>query len=132
MLVITAIMVTMARKIHDDDADKSKPKEKFTNSQKKLRKKMDEYVEALKYAEGKIFRPGTTGKGRGTIFIQLKEAGAISQLGGAIALGHPLGCSGAKLSVQLFEEMKNRKLKYGMVTMCVGTGQGAAGIFEKL
>ena len=48
---------------------------------------MDEYVEALKYAEGKIFRPGTTGKGRGTIFIQLKEAGAISQLGGAIALG---------------------------------------------
>ena len=48
---------------------------------------MDEYVEALKYAEGKIFRPGTTGKGRGTIFIQLKEAGTISQLGGAIALG---------------------------------------------
>ena len=50
-------------------------------------KAMDEYVEALKYAEGKIFRPGTTGKGRGTIFIQLKEAGAISQLGGALALG---------------------------------------------
>ncbi len=52
--------------------------------------------------------------------------------GGAIALGHPLGCSGAKLSVQLFSEMKRRKLKYGMVTMCVGTGQGAAGIFEML
>ena len=52
--------------------------------------------------------------------------------GGAIALGHPLGCSGAKLSVQLFDEMKQRKLKYGMVTMCVGTGQGAAGIFEIL
>jgi acetyl-CoA acyltransferase len=52
--------------------------------------------------------------------------------GGAIALGHPLGCSGAKLSVQLFNEMKKRKLKYGMVTMCVGTGQGAAGIFELL
>ncbi len=52
--------------------------------------------------------------------------------GGAIALGHPLGCSGAKLSVQLFNEMKQRKLKYGMVTMCVGTGQGAAGIFEIL
>lgn len=50
-------------------------------------KAMDEYVEALKYAEGKIFRPGTTGKGRGTIFIQLKEAGAISQVGGALALG---------------------------------------------
>lgn len=52
--------------------------------------------------------------------------------GGAIALGHPLGCTGAKLSVQLFNEMKRRKQKYGMVTMCVGTGQGAAGIFEML
>lgn len=52
--------------------------------------------------------------------------------GGAIALGHPLGCTGAKLSVQLFNEMKRRKNKYGMVTMCVGTGQGAAGIFELL
>ena len=54
--------------------------------------------------------------------------------GGAIALGHPLGCTGAKLSVQLFDEMRQRKLhgKYGMVTMCVGTGQGAAGIFEFL
>ncbi len=52
--------------------------------------------------------------------------------GGAIALGHPLGCTGAKLSVQLFNEMKRRNQKYGMVTMCVGTGQGAAGIFEML
>ena len=52
--------------------------------------------------------------------------------GGAIALGHPLGCTGAKLSVQLFNEMKRRKNKYGMVTMCVGTGQGAAGVFELL
>ena len=60
------------------------------------------------------------------------EKNNVNVNGGAIALGHPLGCSGAKLSVQLFEEMKNRKLKYGMVTMCVGTGQGAAGIFEKL
>jgi acetyl-CoA acyltransferase len=51
--------------------------------------------------------------------------------GGAIALGHPLGCSGAKLTVQLFNEMKRRNQKYGMVTMCVGTGQGAAGIFER-
>jgi len=52
--------------------------------------------------------------------------------GGAIALGHPLGCTGAKLSVQLFDEMRRREQKYGMVTMCVGTGQGAAGIFELL
>jgi len=50
--------------------------------------------------------------------------------GGAIALGHPLGCTGAKLSVQLFNELKRRDQKYGMVTMCVGSGQGAAGIFE--
>lgn len=50
--------------------------------------------------------------------------------GGAIALGHPLGCSGTKLSVQLFDEMKRRGNKYGLVTMCVGTGQGSAGIFE--
>jgi acetyl-CoA acyltransferase len=50
--------------------------------------------------------------------------------GGAIALGHPLGCTGGKLTVQLIHEMKRRKQKYGMVTMCVGTGQGAAGIFE--
>jgi acetyl-CoA acyltransferase len=56
----------------------------------------------------------------------------INVNGGAIALGHPLGCSGAKLSVQLFNELKKRDKKYGMVTMCVGTGQGAAGIFEML
>ncbi len=52
--------------------------------------------------------------------------------GGAIAMGHPLGCTGAKLSVQLLNEMKLRKQKYGMVTMCIGTGQGGAGIFELL
>lgn len=52
--------------------------------------------------------------------------------GGAIALGHPLGCTGAKLSVQLINELKQRKQKYGIVTMCVGTGQGAAGIIEVL
>jgi len=56
----------------------------------------------------------------------------INVNGGAIALGHPLGCTGAKLSVQLFNELKRRNQKYGMVTMCVGTGQGAAGIFEIL
>jgi len=52
--------------------------------------------------------------------------------GGAIALGHPLGCTGAKLSVQLFNELKRREQKYGIVTMCIGTGQGAAGVFEML
>jgi len=52
--------------------------------------------------------------------------------GGAIALGHPLGCTGAKLSVQLFDEMKRRGSKYGIVSMCVGTGQGSAGIYELL
>lgn len=52
--------------------------------------------------------------------------------GGAIALGHPLGCSGAKLSVQLLEELKVRNQKMGMVTACVGGGQGVAGIFERL
>jgi acetyl-CoA acyltransferase len=52
--------------------------------------------------------------------------------GGAISLGHPLGCSGAKLSVQIFNELRRRNKKYGVVTMCVGTGQGAAGVFEML
>jgi acetyl-CoA acyltransferase len=52
--------------------------------------------------------------------------------GGAIALGHPLGCTGGKLTVQLINEMKRRGQKYGMVTMCVGAGQGAAGIYEVL
>jgi len=52
--------------------------------------------------------------------------------GGAIALGHPLGASGAKLTVQLLGEMRRRKSRYGMVTMCVGGGQGAATIFENL
>jgi acetyl-CoA acyltransferase len=50
--------------------------------------------------------------------------------GGAVALGHPLGCTGTKLTVQLIHEMKKQKQKYGMVSMCVGSGQGAAGIFE--
>jgi len=52
--------------------------------------------------------------------------------GGAIALGHPLGCTGAKLTVQLLHELKRRGGRYGMVTMCIGGGQGAAGIFERL
>jgi acetyl-CoA acyltransferase len=52
--------------------------------------------------------------------------------GGAIALGHPLGCTGAKLTTQLVHELRRRKLHYGMVTMCIGGGMGAAGIFENL
>ena len=80
--------------------------------------------------------------------IELNEAfaaqalGVIGQLdlnpeivnvnGGAIALGHPLGCTGAKLTVQLLNEMKRRKQKYGIVTACVGGGQGVAGIYERL
>uniref|UniRef100_Q01UM8 acetyl-CoA C-acyltransferase n=1 Tax=Solibacter usitatus (strain Ellin6076) TaxID=234267 RepID=Q01UM8_SOLUE len=52
--------------------------------------------------------------------------------GGAIALGHPLGCTGAKLTASLLQEMKRRKARYGIVTMCVGGGMGAAGIFENL
>ena len=80
--------------------------------------------------------------------IELNEAFAVQALsvmrvaeldpervnpnGGAIALGHPLGCTGAKLTATLLGEMKRRKVRYGMVTMCVGGGMGAAGIFELL
>ena len=52
--------------------------------------------------------------------------------GGAIALGHPLGCTGAKLSVQLFNELRRQDKRYGLVTACVGGGQGIAGIYERL
>tara|TARA_B100000674_G_C37767270_1_gene880754 strand:- start:653 stop:1048 length:396 start_codon:yes stop_codon:yes gene_type:complete len=66
----------------------------------------------------------------------LKETGLnpdiVNVNGGAIALGHPLGCTGGKLSVQLMHELRRRNGKYGMVTMCVGTGQGAAGVIELL
>jgi acetyl-CoA acyltransferase len=80
--------------------------------------------------------------------IELNEAFAVQALavireagldlektnlnGGAIALGHPLGCTGAKLTATILREMERRKSRYGMVTMCVGGGQGAAGIFECL
>jgi len=80
--------------------------------------------------------------------IELNEAFAVQSLsvmkvlglspekvnvnGGAIALGHPLGCTGAKLTASLIQEMKRRNVRYGMVTMCVGGGMGAAGIFENL
>jgi acetyl-CoA acyltransferase len=66
----------------------------------------------------------------------IQEAGlnpeTVNVNGGAIALGHPLGCTGAKLSIQLLEEMKKRNQRYGMVTACVGGGQGIAGIIERL
>ena len=66
----------------------------------------------------------------------IREAGLnpdiVNVNGGAIALGHPLGCTGAKLSVQMMNELKRRDQKYGVVTMCVGTGQGAAGVIEML
>jgi acetyl-CoA acyltransferase len=60
------------------------------------------------------------------------DPGIVNVNGGAIALGHPLGCSGAKLSVQIFNELRRRNKKYGVVTMCIGTGHGAAGVFELL
>jgi acetyl-CoA acyltransferase len=80
--------------------------------------------------------------------IELNEAFAVQALsvikvlgldpekinvnGGAIALGHPLGCTGAKLTATLLHEMRRRKARYGIVTMCVGGGMGAAGLFENL
>ena len=60
------------------------------------------------------------------------DPNTVNLNGGAIALGHPLGCTGAKLTIQLLNEMKRRDQKYGMVTACVGGGQGIAGIFERL
>jgi len=56
----------------------------------------------------------------------------VNPLGGAIALGHPLGATGAVRSATVVHGLRRRKLKYGMVTMCVGTGMGAAGIFERV
>jgi acetyl-CoA acyltransferase len=60
------------------------------------------------------------------------DAARINVNGGAIALGHPLGCTGSKLTATLLNEMRRRQVRYGMVTMCVGGGMGAAGIFERL
>jgi len=56
----------------------------------------------------------------------------VNPLGGAIALGHPLGATGAIRAATVIHGLRRRKLKYGMLTMCVGTGMGAAGIFEKV
>src|SRR3984957_20307319 len=80
--------------------------------------------------------------------IELNEAFAVQALsviraagldpekvnpnGGAIALGHPLGCTGAKLTASILREMEREKARYGMVTMCIGGGMGAAGIFERI
>jgi acetyl-CoA acyltransferase len=66
----------------------------------------------------------------------IRQAGLDPEIvnvnGGAIALGHPLGCTGAKLTATILREMQRREVRYGMVTMCIGGGQGAAGIFERL
>lgn len=66
----------------------------------------------------------------------IRETGLNSEIvnvnGGAISIGHPLGCTGAKLTVQMLNELKRRDQKYGLVTMCVGTGQGAAGVLEMM
>jgi len=62
--------------------------------------------------------------------LNLKKTGGVNR--GVIALGHPLGCTGAKLTTQIIHEAKKRDVKYGMVTACIGGGQGIAGIFEML
>jgi acetyl-CoA acyltransferase len=66
----------------------------------------------------------------------IKEGGLdinkVNPNGGAVALGHPLGCTGAKLTATLLRELKRRNARYGLVTMCIGGGMGAAGIFENL
>jgi acetyl-CoA acyltransferase len=68
--------------------------------------------------------------------VVIRELGMDGEItnvnGGAIALGHPLGCTGGKLTVQIINEMKRRDVQFGLVTMCVGGGMGAAGIFERL
>jgi acetyl-CoA acyltransferase len=65
----------------------------------------------------------------------IKELGLnldiVNVNGGAVAMGHPLGCTGAKLTTTLLYEMKRRKIRYGLVTMCIGGGMGAAGVFER-
>jgi acetyl-CoA acyltransferase len=60
------------------------------------------------------------------------DAAKVNVNGGALALGHPLGCTGAKLTATILREMERRNLRYGMVTMCIGGGMGAAGIFERV
>jgi len=71
---------------------------------------------------------------QGLAVIKLLEMdpSKVNVNGGAVALGHPLGCTGAKLTATLLQELKRRNARYGMVTMCVGGGMGAAGIFERV
>jgi acetyl-CoA acyltransferase len=59
------------------------------------------------------------------------DASKVNPNGGAIALGHPLGCTGAKLTAGILRELERRNARYGMVTMCIGGGMGAAGIIER-
>ena len=72
----------------------------------------------------------------GQALAVIKEVGLNVDItnvnGGAVALGHPLGATGAKLTATILREMERRQVRYGMVTMCVGGGQGAAGIFERI
>src|SRR5207237_10512694 len=60
------------------------------------------------------------------------DASRVNPNGGAIALGHPLGCTGAKLTATILRELQRKNARYGMVTMCIGGGMGAAGIFERI
>jgi acetyl-CoA acyltransferase len=60
------------------------------------------------------------------------DASKVNPNGGAIALGHPLGCTGAKLTASILRELQRRNARYGMITMCIGGGMGAAGIIERL
>jgi acetyl-CoA acyltransferase len=69
---------------------------------------------------------------RAGLKLQDVEPDRVNVNGGAVALGHPLGCTGAKLSTQMLHELRRREARYGIVTMCVGGGMGAAGIFERL
>ena len=87
----------------------------------------------LSYFLGMMFLSGVIGVITATVINELGINPDITNVnGGAIALGHPLGCTGAKLTTQIVHEMKRRDSKFGMVTMCIGGGMGAAGIFENL
>jgi acetyl-CoA acyltransferase len=88
----------------------------------------------LKLADVGLIELNEAFAGQALAVMQLAglDPGITNVNGGAVALGHPLGATGAKLTATLLYEMQRRKVRYGMVTMCVGGGQGAAGIFERL
>ena len=71
-------------------------------------------------------------KGLAVIEAASLDPQKVNVNGGAVALGHPLGCTGAKLTAQVLSELRRRQGRYGLVTMCVGGGMGAAGIFERM